>query len=166
MEFRVVPIRPALDLTINSGESDLDLWLAENALGAEARNVGRTFVLIRNSAPEDALGYYTLAAHQIDRDVLPRSIGHGSPDRIPAFLLAKLAIDNSLQGRGLGRLLLGDALLRVSKISQQVGARFLVVHALSDDAVQFYQRQGFRLIGEDRTLVLKISTIQATLNTL
>jgi GNAT superfamily N-acetyltransferase len=55
-----------------------------------------------------------------------------------------LAVDKALQGHGIGRGLLKDALLRVTKASDLVGARAIIVHAVDQEAVPFYARYGFR----------------------
>ena len=62
---------------------------------------------------------------------------------IPAVLLARLAVDTSVRGRGIGAFLLRDAMARALKASEQIGARILLVHALHDEARAFYERWGF-----------------------
>ena len=66
------------------------------------------------------------------------------PDPIPMAVLARLAIDQAWQGRGLGRLLLRDAILRTSQAAAIIGVRGLLVHALSSAARRFYESSGFR----------------------
>jgi predicted N-acetyltransferase YhbS len=57
-------------------------------------------------------------------------------------ILARLAVDNVHQGRGLGRSLLQDALLRCAAAAREVGVRACVVHALPE-ARAFYEAFGF-----------------------
>jgi len=158
--FRTEPLDPArhqLD-SLNSGEPELDTWLREHAAGAEARRVARTFVWCR--ANEDVVvGYFSLAGHRLIRDDLPRSIGRGSPAEVPAVLLARLAIDASLQGQGLGGAILVDALRRVVAATDLVAARFVVVDALHENAATFYEHHGFRRIPDTLRLVQKISSV-------
>ena len=59
---------------------------------------------------------------------------------IPIALLARLAVDLNHQGRGLGAALLRDAVYRVRLASAQVAVRAVVVHAIDDPAVAFYER--------------------------
>jgi GNAT superfamily N-acetyltransferase len=61
---------------------------------------------------------------------------------IPAALLVCLAVDVSVQGRGIGAWLLRDAMLRTLSAAQSVGIRVLLVHALGADARRFYERHG------------------------
>ncbi|WP_296702237.1 GNAT family N-acetyltransferase [Thiocapsa sp. UBA6158] len=66
------------------------------------------------------------------------------PDPIPAMVLGRLAVDRTWQDRGLGKALLRDAILRTLQVSELVGVKALLVHALSEAAVRFYVAHGFR----------------------
>jgi GNAT superfamily N-acetyltransferase len=65
------------------------------------------------------------------------------PDPMPALVLGRLAADHRYQGAGIGQALLKDALARSINVSEQVGARVLIVHALNDKAEAFYLKHGF-----------------------
>ena len=65
------------------------------------------------------------------------------PDPIPVVVLARLAVDCSLQGAGLGRALVKNAAQRVLQAADVIGIRGMVVHALSMEAKAFYERVGF-----------------------
>ncbi len=146
----------------DSGNETLDVWLRRAARHAEAANTGRTFVWVEPSSP-GVVGYFTLAAHLVRRDDVPKSVGHGSPDAIPAILLARLALHRSLQGRGLGSQLLLDALERAVDASARAAARLVVVDAIDDQAAAFYERYGFRARPGPRHLVRKASEVAAAL---
>jgi GNAT superfamily N-acetyltransferase len=141
----------------DSGKPDLDGWLAQHARGAEARRTGRTFVW----QDDRVVAYYTLTAHLLVREDLPKSLGRGGPRQIPAVLLARLALDKSLQGQGC--VLLADALTRVVVATQTVAARFVVVDAIDDAAAAFYEHHGFRRVPETSRLVQKLSDVAAAL---
>jgi GNAT superfamily N-acetyltransferase len=145
-----------------SGQPGLDQWLREHARGAAARRTGRTFVWL--DADRSVIAYYTIAAHLVERADLPRSIGHGSPDRIPAVLLARLALDKRLHGQGLGGALLADALERIVAATEVVAARFVVVDAIDERAASFYEHHGFRRIPDSDRLIQKVSDIAAALH--
>jgi GNAT superfamily N-acetyltransferase len=66
------------------------------------------------------------------------------PDPVPVMVLGRLAIDSRYQGRGLGRALLRDAVLRTMQVADIAGMRALLVHAISEDARRFYERCGFQ----------------------
>jgi GNAT superfamily N-acetyltransferase len=144
----------------DSGKTDLDRWLHDHALSVEARRTGRTFVW---QADGRVVAYYTIAAHLLVRDDLPKSLGRGNPAQIPAVLLARLALDKALQGQGLGGVLLAEALGRVVEATRTVAARFLVVDAIDESAMGYYVRHGFRPIPGTMRLVQKISDIEASL---
>lgn len=164
MTFRSEALDPARhDLTsFASGADALDSWLRDHAAGAEARRVARTFVWC-SEGDDTVIGYYALAGHRLIREDLPRSIGHGSPDEVPAVLVARLALDRRLHGRGLGGALLADALQRVVAATALVAARFVVVDALHEPAAAFYEHHGFRRIPGTLRLVQKISDVAAAL---
>ena len=83
------------------------------------------------------------------------------PDPTPVMVLGRLAVDKEFQGRGIGKDILRDALVRVLQASRVVGARALIVHAIDDDAVPFYAAFGFRPFpGDARTMFLPIEAIK------
>jgi GNAT superfamily N-acetyltransferase len=145
------------DLTsFNSGELSLDEWLRRSALHAESIRSGRTWVWMQD---DSVVAYFTLAGHVIERRDLPQRIGRGSPARIPAVLIARLALHRDLHGQGLGGILLADASRRIVDATDVVAARFVVVDAVSDDAASFYTHYGYRPIPGTRRFVRKISDL-------
>jgi hypothetical protein len=81
------------------GRDTLDVWLKQHARRATGQGP-RTYLLIEE-ATDAVAGYFALAPHLIERDDAPRRVGHGATQRIPAILLAKLALDERLHGQGL-----------------------------------------------------------------
>jgi GNAT superfamily N-acetyltransferase len=144
----------------DSGKPELDNWLRQHAHTTEARRTGRTFVWHDD---RQVVAYYTIAAHLLVRDDLPRALGRGNPGQIPAVLLARLALDKTLHGQGLGGALLADALRRIVVATQTVAARFVVVDAIDEAAHRLYGHHGFRSIPGTLRLVQKISDIAAAL---
>ena len=65
------------------------------------------------------------------------------PRPIPAIILARLAVDESYQGQGIGGGLLQDATLRSLSAAQAIGARVLLCHAVDESACAFYLHHGF-----------------------
>jgi GNAT superfamily N-acetyltransferase len=108
--------------------------------------------------------FFSLAAHLLVRETLPKKLAPGSPEAIPAILLACLALDQRLHGQGLGGELLWDALTRAVAASELAAARMAVVDALDEKAGRFYEHYGFvRVPGDDHRLVQKIGDIAAAL---
>src|SRR5579884_1984575 len=146
------------------GVVQLDEWLSSYAKHAAVMNTARTFVWVQPDSV--VVGYYSLAGHQVAREALPRGVARGSPLQIPAVLIGKLALDSALQGheRRFGGELLVDALRRVLKATQLVAARLVVVDAINDNALSFYEHFGFvRTAPDSYRLVRKISDIAADL---
>ena len=113
------------------GEDVLDEWLKHRAWKNELLGASRTFVAC---ADQRVVGYYALAAGSITHAMVSSKVRRNMPEPIPAVVLARLAIDKDWQGQGLGYSLLQDALLRCHAAAGYIGARVLLVHALSDDA--------------------------------
>ena len=143
------------------GHDDLDAWLRNTARSAGAKNTGRTFVWVDRD--DHVAAYYTLCAHVIVKDEVPRKWGRGDPDQIPATLLARLALDTRHHGRGVGSALLSEALRRAVIASAEVAARYVVVHAIDKTAEDFYRHHGFRDSERPSQLLRKVSDIAADL---
>lgn len=139
------------------GEKSLDEWLQRRAMKNEVLGASRTFV---SCIEHDVVAYYSLAAGSVDHRLVSGKIKRNMPDPIPVMILARLAIAKDWQGKGLGYSLLKDALLRSKTAAEYIGARAILVHALSDDARQFYEHFGFRASPvETYTLMLLLSEI-------
>ncbi|HHH10484.1 MAG TPA: GNAT family N-acetyltransferase [Sorangium sp.] len=106
----------------------------------------RTFVWHRNDPC--VVAYFSLAAHLVVRADLPKRLGRGAPNAIPAVLLARLALDQSLHGRGLGGELLWDALSRACAAADIAAARVVVVDAIDAAAAAFYRHHGFTAVDD------------------
>jgi predicted N-acetyltransferase YhbS len=85
-----------------------------------------------------------LAAGSVQTDAAPARIKKGlGKYPVPIILLARLAVDQKEKGKGLGKALLKDALLRAFRASELVGCRAVLVHAKDASAQAFYSRFGF-----------------------
>ena len=123
------------------GESSLDDWLRRRALINQTTGASRTFVVTDESG--QVLAYYALAAGAVSHQESPGTIRRNMPDPVPVMVLARLAVDQRLQGQQVGGALLKDALQRAVSVAQNIGVRALLVHALNDRARQFYAHYGF-----------------------
>ena len=144
----------------DSGKPELDRWLQDFARHAAANRTGRTFVW--HVGDGVVVAYYTLAAHEVAKTDLPNRVGRGGPDRVPAVLLARLALDRSLHGQGLGVHLLADVSSRIVEASRKVAVRVVVVDAIDAEAAAFYKRFGFVAVPDHpHRLFQKMSDIEA-----
>lgn len=142
--------------SFESGQPALDDWLRRSARHAESIRSAGTWVW---TEAEVVVAYFTLVGHVIERAALPRQIGRGSPDQIPAVLIARLALDRALHGQGVGGVLLADAASRIVAATDIVAARFVVVDAIDDDAARFYTHYGYQSMPDTRRIVRKISDL-------
>lgn len=131
----------AHDLTaFECGVPGLDDWLKRRARSNQINGASRSYVVAEGSR---VIGYYCLASGAIAVTDAPSALRRNMPDPIPVTVLGRLAIDRTRQGAGLGTAMLQDAVLRTVQAAQIVGARGLLVHAISDAATTFYIRYGF-----------------------
>jgi predicted N-acetyltransferase YhbS len=123
------------------GDQSLDSWLHRHSRHAEAANSARVFVTTDGS---QVVGYYALVVGQVQPGDGTTRLLRGQPagGSVPVAILARLAVDQKHQGRGLGRSLLQNALLRCTDAAKSVGIRALVVHSYAE-AQEFYERFGF-----------------------
>ncbi len=139
----------------------LDDWLKLRAGQFDRRDLSRTFVATRPGEIK-VCGYYAISTHRVLYNVLPSGEEVGLPQiDIPVVLLGRLAVDQGVQGQGLGALLLVDALRRSLQISEHVGVRAVEVDAVDDVAKNFYLKFGFRsLLDDPRHMFLSMSVIR------
>jgi len=148
------------------GNQGLDDWLTARALKSEAKSA-RTFVVTCRAEPDAGrvIAYYALATGSVAREEVPKKIRHGLPNPVPVLVLARLAVDEQHSGKGVGPALLKDAMLRTLEISKSAGVRALIVHAIDDDAVNFYAKYGFQVFPAGRkTMFLPIETLIRSLD--
>jgi GNAT superfamily N-acetyltransferase len=140
----------------------LNKFLKQFALANQRAHSARTYVAIRG---ERVVGYYTLAAGSVRREETPARVAKGlAAHPVPVLLLARLAVDRGEKGKGLGRGLLKDALLRAAQAADIIGCRAVTVHAKDEAARAFYQRFGFEPSPTDRfRLFLLMKDIKASL---
>ena len=156
MTFRVESLGHREVESFRSGVEELDEWLIQHAGTATGQST-RTYVLV--DTDESVVGYFAITPHLLRREEAPSRIARGAPREISAILLAKLALDRSHQGAGLGSELLVSAISTVVEAARIAGGRLIVVDAISDQARGFYEHHDFLpLPGNDRRLVMKLST--------
>ncbi len=124
----------------DSGEPELDQWLIRQAQRNQTSGGSRTYVTIRD---ERVVGYYSLATGSVVHTEVSGRVRRNQPNPIPVILLGRLAIDRKEQNRGLGAHLLRDAITRTVQAASVVGVRALLVHALHEQARQFYLNFNF-----------------------
>ncbi|MBE9252019.1 GNAT family N-acetyltransferase [Dolichospermum sp. LEGE 00240] len=140
------------------GIASLDDWLKRRAYTNQISGATRTFVIC---ADNRVVGYYALASGAISIQSALGKFRRNMPDPIPVVILARLAIDSSYQSQGLGRALFRDAALRVVQAGDTIGIRGIIVHAISEEAKDFYLALGFILSSlEPMTLMITLNDLR------
>jgi GNAT superfamily N-acetyltransferase len=126
------------------GQADLDDWFRHRASQDERRNIARVFVAV-----DDVLGiagFYSLGSFALSIDDLPEELARKLPRYrvVPAALIGRLTRDERIRSRGIGALLLADAIRRILGVGRSIAVFAIVVDAKDDDAVNFYRAFGFR----------------------
>lgn len=144
------------------GEEALDSWLRGRARSNERSGASRT--MVSTTRDGRVAGYYCLSSSSVVRDAVPTELSRQQPDPIPVVLLGRLAVDEEFAGRGLGVSLLQHATSRAIEAAEAIGIRAILVHAMTEEVVPFYERFGFtRFPGQDRTLYLLLADARKTI---
>ncbi|MCG7922640.1 MAG: GNAT family N-acetyltransferase [Candidatus Thiodiazotropha lotti] len=139
------------------GVPALDNWLKKRARSNERSRASRTYVLCIDKR---VIGYYALASGSLAAKYAPGKIKRNMPDPIPVMVLGRLAIDKEHQGKKLGDALLRDAILRILQAAEIAGIKAILVHAISEEAKQFYLDRSFTISPtEPMTLILPLESI-------
>lgn len=141
-------------------EPALDEWLKRRAMNNQLTGASRTFVVVDEE--NRVLGYYAMAAGAVAHQLATHSVRRNMPDPVPVMVLGRLAVDRRAQGIKLGAAMLQDAVNRAISVSHNTGVRALLVHALHQNAKQFYQHYGFQVSPQQpMTLMLRLNTAKA-----
>lgn len=139
----------------------LDHYLQRQARQDIKRHVSRVFIAAEADCPKKVVGYYTLSSLSIELNQLPEEMSRKLPKHpIPAALIGRLAVDQSAQRKGVGKMLLADAVKRVLAVSDEIAIYAIVVDAINRDAQKFYESFGFtRLSNDSHRMFLAIKSI-------
>jgi GNAT superfamily N-acetyltransferase len=146
------------------GVGSLDIWLVKHARAAVGAGSARTYVVV--DAEQDlVVGYHPLSVASIEHREATDRARKGIPSNpMPAMLLARLAVDKTVQGKGIGVFLLKDAMS--GGLGRRAGrTRLLLVHAVNDQARTFYEHLGFEASSTDSLIMqLMIKDIRLALD--
>lgn len=123
------------------GKHALNDWLLRHARQAQGSGSAKTFVVAEGAR---VAGYFSLTVGQVDTLEAPDRVRKGMGQYpVPVVILARLAVSQQDQGRGIGFGLLQDAIRRTTLIAEQAGIRAMLTHPIDEDAAKFYTRFGF-----------------------
>jgi GNAT superfamily N-acetyltransferase len=121
------------------GDADLNNYLQRYARQNHDSGGAKCFIAAPAIAVARILGFYTLSPASLDYSRTPAVAkkGLGRYDA-PVFRLGRLAVDNSVQGRGLGGALLMRAAKRCVIVAREVGGVALLIDAKNDHVAKWY----------------------------
>lgn len=142
------------------GVEALNNYLKVIANQQSKRDNTRTFVLENEADPSQIVGYYTLTMATVDLSALPTKLQTKHRHSASAGLIARLAVDTSFKGQGIGAWLLIDALKKLLSASDTVGFPLVVVDA-KEGIEAFYRQYGFTsFTDEPNKLFMTIADIR------
>ncbi len=146
MSFSFSPVEPlSAEHSVagfDCGSQAQSVWLVEHALQAHRAGLSRVYVVRDNDHPDGrVVGYYALAAGSVaPADASPRLRQGAGRYHQPVVILTRLGVDVAVQGGGLGRALVVDALRRVANAGEVIGVRAVLIHCETEAARDFYLR--------------------------
>jgi GNAT superfamily N-acetyltransferase len=142
-EFIIEGLTQAHDLSrFDCGTASLSEWLQRFAWQNQQADAAKVYVAHRRD--NVVAGYHSLTASSVRRDDATARVAKGLANHpIGVALLGRLAVDRGHKGKGLGRALLLDALMRTAQAADTIGIRALLVHAIDEDARRFYLHFNF-----------------------
>lgn len=145
------------------GNAMLDNYLKKQVGQDIKRKLATCFVFTDKNKPDEIVGFYTLSNNSIPLESIPENIRKKLPQsylKIPTTLLGRLAVDAKQHGKGIGSLLLLDALKRSYEISKILGSFAVVVNPIDVEAENFYHKYGFTKLPDSGKMFLTMKTIE------
>jgi ribosomal protein S18 acetylase RimI-like enzyme len=162
IQYRIEPLGDKHDrAAFSCGVEALDRYLQKQAGQDVSRRVAAAFIITPGGTT--IAGFYTLSAHLVNLADLPESVAERLPryPNVPATLLGRLAVSGNFRGRGIGELLLLDALQRALGNTREVVSAVVVVDAKDESARGFYLRHDFMpLPAQPNRLFYPMKTIE------
>jgi ribosomal protein S18 acetylase RimI-like enzyme len=165
----MVRLAPEHDLVaFDCGDEYYNSWLARHAREADSRGTSAVYLLVclnRDGVDPTVCGYFAICPTMVQRADAPNQIKRSIMRQAPGWLLAKLALDRSLQGGTWGRELLREAIEEIVRAADSGGGQVIIVDAENEKVFAWYRAQGFLGTGmENLRLYMKVSTARSYLN--
>lgn len=129
--------------SFDCGEERLNDYIHKQASQDMKKHMAAVYVAMPRINPSQVIGFYTLSAAQVIFSDLPNEVAKSLPryPNVPAYRIGRLAVDKEHQGRGVGAMLLMDALFRC--LNKEIPVVAVIVDAKNDHATSFYKKYGF-----------------------
>ena len=125
------------------GEERLNDYIRKQATQDMKKHMAAVYVAMDRTNPSQSIGFYTLSAAQIIFSDLPNEVAKSLPryPNVPAYRIGRLAVDKEHQGKGIGAMLLMDALFKC--LNKEIPVVAVIVDAKNNHATDFYKKYGF-----------------------
>ncbi|RJQ78894.1 MAG: GNAT family N-acetyltransferase [Desulfobacteraceae bacterium] len=146
------------------GEPALNNYLKKTARQHIEKGISRTFILVDTEEPTSILGFFTLASCEVVTSGLPGKSGRIYPAKAQAAKLARLAVSTHQQRRGLGSIMMVEAMQRTLAVAENIGIIGFFVNAKNQDARKYYEQFGFiALPNNPLELFLPLNSLKAAI---
>ncbi|MGE5394443.1 MAG: GNAT family N-acetyltransferase [Candidatus Saccharibacteria bacterium] len=144
------------------GNELLNSYLKNQAGQDVKRKLSACFILTEKQTNQ-IQGYYTLSNNSIPLNSFPEPIQKKLPksyESIPTSLLGRLAVDINFQRKGIGKILLIDALKRSYEVSKEIGSFAVVVDPIDEEAEKFYAKYDFIKLPDSKKMFIATKTLK------
>ena len=147
------------------GDAALNEFLRRYARQTHEQGGAKTFVAVHDDDTTHILGFYSLSPASVEfartLDIIKRGLARHD---VPVFRLGRLAVDRTMQRKGLGGQLLLAAGRRCLRASQEVGGIALLIDAKNEEVANWYANYGaLQLLETPLSLLLSLTTIRTAL---
>ena len=151
--------------SFDCGDAALNAYLRQHARKSHEQGGAKTFLAINNTDGRSILGFYSVSPASVAYQRTPEFVSRGlARHEVPAFRLARLAVAQSVQSKGLGGQLLLAAGRRCLLAASEVGGVALLIDAKNERVAAWYISYGaMPLLDAPLSLLLPLATIQAAL---
>lgn len=151
--------------SFDCGDPGMNDFFRRYARQSHEQNASKTFCAIDVATPNRVLGFYTVAPSAVAHESVPASMTKGlAQHEVAGFKLARIAVDISVAGQGLGGQLLAAVALRCLRIVAEAGGVLLIIDAKDDRAARWYASYGAEpLEKRPLKLVMPLATFAADL---
>ncbi|MGB5712102.1 MAG: GNAT family N-acetyltransferase [Waterburya sp.] len=149
-------------LQFDSGKDQLDNYIKQYAwINHQDKRSARVFVACSTQNFREIKGYYTSSASEISIEAILEESRRGFPNKLPALLIGRLAVDRSSQSLGIGKKLLRHAFECAVEIADKTGIYAVYTQAKDEEAKRYYLKRGFiEFQDKPLSLFLPIETIK------
>lgn len=152
--------------TFDCGDPHLNDFLKRHARQSHEKGGAKTYLAIADGDEKTVLGFYSLSPASLEYERTPKVVKRGlARYDVPVFRLGRLAVDHSMQGKGLGGQLLLAAGKRCLLVAATVGGVALLIDAKNAEVAKWYESYGaVALEDAPLSLLLPLKTIHAALS--